>query len=99
MGRHFFSIAYFREIFEKISQIWANLTYKFCKKFSKSGANFAQIAQNWGKFLIVGKYTGPILVNVWVSFHFPSGTSLPTKQIEYPPPPPGTLTPPGFSRR
>ena len=29
---------------------------------------------------------GPILVNVWVSFHFPSSTSLQKNNLEYPPP-------------
>ena len=46
----------------------------------KFNINFAKNAQNRDTFLIGGKYMGPILgqnlVNVWVSFHFPSGTSL-----------------------
>ena len=43
------------------------------------------MSENRGKFLIAGKYMGPILgqnlVNVWVTFHFPSGTSLPTNNL------------------
>ena len=45
--------------------------------------NFAKISQNQGKFLIFGKCMGPILVNVWVSFHFPSGRSIPKKPNMY----------------
>ena len=44
----------------------------------------------FAKFVIAGKYMGPILgqklVNGWVSFNFPSGTSLPKKVMSYPPP-------------
>ena len=44
-------------------------------------------SQNRGKFVSFGKYMGPILgqnlVNVWVSFYFPSGTSLPKRVSFY----------------
>ena len=51
--------------------------------FGKFNIKFAQNFQNRGKFLIAGKLymgqiLGPNLVNVWVSFHFPSG--IPTKK-------------------
>ena len=59
----------------------------FCRKYN---TNFAKKSQNRGKFLILGKYMGPImgqnLVNVWVSFHFPRGTSLPKTILSTPPP-------------
>ena len=46
------------------------------------------MAQNQGKFWIAGKCMGSILglnlVNVSVSFHFPSGTSLPKKVLSTP---------------
>ena len=58
--------------------------------FRKFNTNLANISQNRGKFLIFGKCMGPILgqnlVNVWVSFQFPSGTSLP-KKVSTPSPP------------
>ena len=62
-------------------------------KFSKKSPTFIKIGAN---FLIFGKCMGPImgqnLVNVWVSFHFPRGTSPINKNLEYPPlPPPGTI--------
>ena len=57
--------------------------------FSKFNTNFAKMSQNLGTFLIFGKCMGPILgqnlVNVWVSFHFPRGTSLPKKFLSTPP--------------
>ena len=56
----------------------------FSRNFRKKiNIDFAKISQNRGKFVIAGKYIGqilcPNLVNVWVSFHFPSGTSLQQK--------------------
>ena len=83
MGRHFFFNSLFSRNFRnKISQLFANLT-QILQTFLKFGTN-----------LIAGKYMGPIdmgpimgpnLVNVWVSFHFTSGTSLPKRFLSYPP--------------
>ena len=61
----------------------------FSRNFRKFNTNFAKNSQNRGKFLIFGKCMGTILgqnlVNVWVSFHIPRGTSLPTKSWVPPP--------------
>ena len=58
---------YFREIFEKIYKIFKNLT-QILQTFLKIGANFWFLVNVWVQFW-----------HVWVSFHFPRGTSLPTK--------------------
>ena len=47
-----------------------------------------KFSQNRGQIFEFGKCMGPVLgqhlVNVWVSFHFPSGTSLPKKFLSTP---------------
>ena len=54
----------------------------------KFNTNFAKNLKIGANFWLFGKCMGPILgqnlVKVWVSFHFPSGTSLPKKNLEYP---------------
>ena len=52
----------------------------FAQKISKSG-------QIFDRRYIYGSHFGSNLVKVWaVSFHFPSGTSLPNKKVSIPPP-------------
>ena len=75
------------------------MLYSFCQfsryfwrkknssKFHEININFAKTNQNWQKLLIIGKYMGPVLgqtlVNGWIHFHAPSGTSLPQNNLEY----------------
>ena len=97
MGHHFgqkFDLYFYRRSkicpdFSKISWIFSrNLTN--LPNLCKFNINFANISQNLGKFLIADKNMGQIfgqnLVNVWVSFHFPSGSSLPKNTWVRPPP-------------
>ena len=76
-----------------------SMSRNFCQKpiFEKNenlqnvGKFNINFAKNQGKFLIFGKCMGPILgqylVNVWVTFHFPSSASLPKKILSTPPGP------------